>query len=194
MGNSLPEGECVSSSSCCVTRCRQRQLGKAREKHCGCGLCPLKDHCLISPGTLVGVSPGSSGIGASRHHPWSVDLFSPLISGTPVFPSLGFCLTFLCLFLCLCFSFEPWICGTSFRSRTQKCSLFLIFKSTDFTFCFELSLGEVLGTETLVDVGSSAALPHSLPCSSLPLDPCSFWGHGAGLWSPLIIFRAHWYT
>lgn len=65
-----------------------------RERHCGCGLRPLTAHCLISQGKPLGISPGSSGIGASRHHPQSVDRCSPLIFVTPIVPPLGdFCLT-----------------------------------------------------------------------------------------------------
>lgn len=133
------------------------------------------------------LSPGCLG---TTHTLWIS--FIPWLLRHPSFSFLVFVLPSVYFSVSTFFFFL--VLNTWHKSQITNSEMFiiLIFKTTDLTFCFKPILCPMMGTEMSVNLGSSQILPHCLALP-FPWDPSSFWGHGTGMWSPLIIFHAHWH-
>lgn len=186
--NILPAGKRVSSSPRCMTGCRQRRPAKARE-----ALwvwppsldSPLPHLSWQTPGN----QPQLFGHWCFAPPPTTCGpVFSPDFCDSHRSPSWGFLPYLLVSISVSLLSLLALTMWHQFQNTNSETSIILVFESAGFTFCFKRSLCQVLGPETCVNAGSSAALPR---CPALPPPPR---GHGAAIWSPLIIFHAHGYT
>lgn len=143
VAGSLKKSACphISSSSRCMTSCRQRQLVETREALTVSiyGLCPLKACCLISNDIDTGSSLALWHLASQTATHTSEISFLLWLLWHP-YPSPGFCLTFLCLFQCLYFFLL--LLNMWHKSQVMNSEMFiiLIFKITNFTFCYKLLL------------------------------------------------------